>query len=138
MTAATLERSASRIVGTLLLFAAVYISANAISHLARHQSQEVSLAGIALTIVTIPVMAALAHLKLGIAHSIGSRALRADAIGNAVCWYLAAMVLVGLITQAVFKAWWLDGAAALAVVLLLVVEGWQAVRLAPVERLGSR
>jgi divalent metal cation (Fe/Co/Zn/Cd) transporter len=136
--AAILERNASRIVGALLLLAALYITANAVWHIAYHRSQAVSLPGIALTIAAIPVMAPLAHLKLGIAHAIGSRALRADAIGNAACWYLAATVLVGLIAQAVFKVWWLDGAAALAVVMLLVVEGWQAVRSAPVERRRSR
>lgn len=120
------ERIAARIVGVLLLAAACYITANALWHLLAHRGQDVSLPGIALTIATIPIMAPLAQYKLAIARLLPSRALRADAVGNAVCWYLAAVVLAGLAAQAIFRAWWLDSAASLAVVVLLVVEGWQA------------
>jgi divalent metal cation (Fe/Co/Zn/Cd) transporter len=120
------ERIAARIVGVLLLAAAAYITVNALWHLLAHRGQDVSLPGIALTIATIPIMAPLAHHKLAIARLLPSRALRADAVGNAVCWYLAALVLAGLAAQGIFRAWWLDSAASLAVVALLVAEGWQA------------
>jgi divalent metal cation (Fe/Co/Zn/Cd) transporter len=117
------ERRAARLVGGLLLFAAFYISADAVWNLTLRNRPEVSLVGIILTIATIPVMVPLAGQKMGIAHAIKSRALRADAVGNAVCWYLAVIVLCSLVAQALFHIWWLDGAASLVVVGLLVVEG---------------
>ena len=49
-------------------------------------------------------------------------------IGNVVCWYLAVVVLLSLTAQFYFHLWWVDGAASLVIVGLLVVEGVQAIR----------
>lgn len=124
----TAESRASRVVGVLLLAAAVYVSIDAVLHLLWNVKPDVSRVGIALTIATIPIMVPLASGKLRIAARIGSRALRADAIGNVVCWYLAAVVLVSLLAQYYFHIAWLDPAASLVIVGLLIVEGIQAVR----------
>jgi divalent metal cation (Fe/Co/Zn/Cd) transporter len=130
------ERRAAIIVGILLLAAAAYIFIDALTHLVRHQSPEVSVFGIVLTILTIPIVVPLAGAKLRIARDIASRALRADAIGNVVVWYLAAVVLAGLSAQAIFHAWWVDAAASLVVVALLIFEGVEAVRGAEISQSG--
>jgi divalent metal cation (Fe/Co/Zn/Cd) transporter len=122
------ERQAARLVGALLLFAAAYVTADAVWHLHLGREPSFSSVGIGLTILTLPIMIPLADQKLRIAAKIGSRALRADAIGNAVCWYLAAIVLVSLIARMLFPLWWFDGAASLLVVGVLLVEGVQAWR----------
>lgn len=122
------ERRAAAIVGVLLLAAALYIAIDAALHLLRHQVPQVSGVGLILTIASIFVLVPLAQAKLKVARQIGSRALRADAIGNVVCWYLAAVVLASIVAQAYLRAWWLDGGASLVIVALLVVEGAQALR----------
>lgn len=123
-----LEMEAGKIVGALLVAAAVYVVIYAGWNLSHHRGQAVSVIAMALTLATLPVMVPLAGAKLKLAGTLRSRALRADAIGNAVCWYLAAIVLVGLAAQVMFKVWWLDGAASLAVVALLIKEGLDAWR----------
>lgn len=122
------ERGAATLVGWLLLAAACYITIDALVHLIRHQGEEFSLVGVALTLVTIPILVPLASAKLRLARELGSRALRADAIGNVVCWYLAVVVLLSLTAQFYFHAWWVDGAASAVIVGLLAVEGVQAIR----------
>ncbi len=127
------ERQAARIVGSLLLLAAVYITGYALWNLIQHHRPERALFGILLTTFSIPIMVLLAKGKLAIARTIQSRALRADAIGNVVCWYLAAMVLVSLFFDWRFGLWWVDGTASIAIVALLVYEGAQAWRVSPID-----
>lgn len=127
------ERRAARIVGSLLLLAAAYITAYALWNLIQHHRPERDLFGILLTTFSIPIMVLLANGKLTIARAIQSRALRADAIGNVVCWYLAAMVLLSIILDWRFGLWWVDGAASIAIVALLVYEGCQAWRASPID-----
>ncbi len=120
------ERHAAQIVGALLLAAAVYVTADAVLHLAQHQPQQVTVVGLTLTIVSIPVLVPLSAVKLKIAERLASVALRVDAIGNVVCWYLAIVVLVGQVAQASFCLWWFDSVASLLIVALLVRKGWAA------------
>ncbi len=122
------ERRASRIVGFLLLVAAAYVGIEAVWHLLWHITPDASRLGLVLTAATIPVMIPLSRGKLRIAAIIPSRALRADAIGNVVCWYLAAVVVISLIAESRFHIAWLDGAASLLIVGLLIFEGVHAVR----------
>lgn len=55
-----------------------------------------------------------------------SAALRADAAESAVCGYLALIALTGLVVNAVWKVSWADPIAALALLPLIVREGWEA------------
>ncbi len=72
-------------------------------------------------------MPLLARAKIRVADKIGSRALRADAMETFTCGYLSWALLAGLIANAALHWWWLDSAAALAVVPLLMKEGREAV-----------
>jgi len=55
-------------------------------------------------------------------------ALRADAAESAVCGYLALIALAGLVVNAVWRVRWADPAAALALLPLIVREGWEAMK----------
>jgi len=125
------ELRAARVVGALLLVAAVYITAQAGWHLWLRTAPTFNVWGVVLTGLTIPIMAVLGRRKLELGAALGSRALHADAIGNVVCWYLAALVLISLLLDRALHWWWLDAVASLAIVALLVREGVAAWRGTP-------
>jgi divalent metal cation (Fe/Co/Zn/Cd) transporter len=122
------ERRAARIAGGLLFALVAYLVASAGWSLATRSGQQLSPLGFAVTSAALPVMILLSRAKSGIADRIGSRALRADAVESMACAYLSAVVLTGLVAQWLFDAWWIDGITALALVPLLVREGWEAWR----------
>src|SRR5215469_6357167 len=103
-----IERRASRIAGTLLFALAVYVIVSAAFGLWRHKGQEFSTLGFLVTLLAIPTMYALSKAKMRVAEELGSRALRADAFESIACGYLAVTVVVGLVAQLLFGAWWID------------------------------
>lgn len=120
------ERLASRIGGGLLFALTAYVVVSAGWGLWTHHGAEFSLSGLVLCILAIPVMRYLARRKIAVAGKLGSRAMRADAMESITCGWLSFVVVVGLIAQAVFGAWWVDPIASLAVVWFLVKEGREA------------
>jgi divalent metal cation (Fe/Co/Zn/Cd) transporter len=72
------------------------------------------------------IMPWLAAQKRHLSIATASAALRADAAESAVCGYLALIALVGLAVNAVWKVGWADPVAALALLPLIVREGWEA------------
>lgn len=67
-------------------------------------------------------------MKRKIARETDNRALAADAVQSATCAYLAAITLAGLGVNALFHIRWVDSAAALVAIPMLVVEGRKALR----------
>jgi divalent metal cation (Fe/Co/Zn/Cd) transporter len=123
----SVERRASRISAALLFVLAAYVVVNAAYGLWRRQGQEFSTPGLVLTILAIPVMWWLARAKMRVANQIGSRALRADAVESITCGYLSGVVVLGLIAQLFMPGWWwVDSAASLAIVILLIKEAREA------------
>jgi divalent metal cation (Fe/Co/Zn/Cd) transporter len=57
---------------------------------------------------------------------LNSVALRADAAETQLCTYLSAVVLLGLVANAVLGWWWMDPVAGLVVAGLAVREGREA------------
>ena len=74
------------------------------------------------------VMPIRAWLKRRTAGATGSRPLAADAVQSATCAYLAALTLAGLAINTLWHIHWVDGAAALLALPILVLEGWRALR----------
>ncbi len=120
------EERASKIAGGLLFALALYVIVSAGWSLWRHQGSEFSIPGLVVACIAIPAMFALSRAKLRAADALGSRALRADAIEAVSCAYLSVVVVVGLIAQAIFHAWWVDGVTSLAIVYFLLKEGREA------------
>jgi divalent metal cation (Fe/Co/Zn/Cd) transporter len=122
------ERLASRIGGALLLALSAYIVVSAALSLWQGRGEVFSPLGLVVVALTIPVMYGLARAKLRLADRLGSRALRLDAIESIACLYLSVVVVLGLVTQFLLGAWWIDSVTALALVWFLVKEGREAWR----------
>jgi divalent metal cation (Fe/Co/Zn/Cd) transporter len=124
--AETAERTASRIGGALLFALAAYVVASACWKLWMQEGAEFSLPGLVITVLAIPVMYFLARRKLQVADSLGSRAMRADAVESITCGWLAVVVVGALLAQLITGAWWVDPLASLGIVWFLVREGREA------------
>ena len=122
------ERPALRFIGASFLLLAAYIFYEAIEALVRAQAPERSIVGIALAALSLAVMPALAHFKRRVARRLDSGALEAESRQTEICAWLSAILLVGLALNAWLGWWWADPVAGLAMVPLIVREGWEAIR----------
>jgi divalent metal cation (Fe/Co/Zn/Cd) transporter len=125
--ARAIERRTARIAGYLLFLLSAYVLVQAIFSLVTRHAAETSLIGIAVAIIAAIGMPFLAKAKLRVAENIDSRALRADAMETLTCGYLAWVLLAGLVLNALTRWWWIDSVASLAIVPLLIREGWEAI-----------
>jgi divalent metal cation (Fe/Co/Zn/Cd) transporter len=73
-------------------------------------------------------MPLLARAKRQSATSLGSGAMRADARQSEFCMYLSAIVLGGLLLNALLGWWWADPLAGLVMVPIVAREGIDALR----------
>jgi divalent metal cation (Fe/Co/Zn/Cd) transporter len=120
------ERIARRVAGGLLFALAAYVVAAAGWSLWHREGEAFSWPGLAVAVLAIPIMFLLARRKLALARLLGSRALRADAAESVACIWLSFVVVVGLIAQLAFRAWWIDAVTSLAIVWFLISEGLEA------------
>ena len=121
------ERRALFIVGVTFFLLSGYIAFEAASTLWTEEPPEVSRAGMILAVVSLVVMPTLAIAKHRAGKALSSRALVADAKETFVCSYLSLTLLAGLGLNALFGWWWADPAAALAMLPLVIHEGWEAI-----------
>lgn len=122
-----IERKATRIAGYLLFLLSAYVFLQAIFGLTTRHAAETSPIGIAVAITAAFGMPFLAKAKLRVADGIGSRSLRVDAMETFTCGYLAWVLLAGLALNAVTRWWWIDSVGSLAIVPLLLREGYEAI-----------
>ena len=120
------KKHADRIAAVLLFTLAVVVVW--IAWLGREMPLEASRVGIAVTALALVVMPVLAWMKRREARRMNNRALAADAAQSATCAYLAGVTLAGLVLFAVWQIRWVDTAAALIAVPILIVEGRRAWR----------
>lgn len=120
------ERRAELLVGIAFLLLAAYVTFESLRTLIATEAPDASPVGIVLTAVSIVVMLWLARAKREVGEALGSRALIADSKQTRACWYLSAVALAGLGLNALLGWWWADPLAALAIAVLLVREGWEA------------
>ena len=122
------ERFSLRIVGVCFLGLTVYIASDAVLDLGRKTAPEKSLAGIALAVVSLIVIPMLSRAKKSVGTALSSAAMQADARQTDFCVYLSAILLVGLLLNAVWGWWWADPVAALTMVPLIAKEGFDSLR----------
>jgi len=122
------ERLALRLVGISFLALAAYVSFDAAKSLWFREAPETSFVGIAIAALSLVVMPFLAHQKRKVAAKLNSRAMTADSRQTDLCAYLSAILLGGLILNAIFGWWWADPAAALIMVPIIAKEGVEALR----------
>ena len=122
------ERRALRIVGVCFLLLAAYISYESGEDLMFKHAPEHSLPGIILACVSLLVMPILSRAKRKVARDLNSVAMLADSRQTDFCAYLSAILVVGLVLNALFNFWWADPIAALSMVPLIAREGIEALR----------
>jgi divalent metal cation (Fe/Co/Zn/Cd) transporter len=122
------EQTSLRIVGACFLALAIYILYDSASTLLHRDAPERSIPGIVLAAVSVVVMPVVARAKRRIAAAIASDAMRADSRQTDFCAYLSAILLAGLLLNALFGWWWADPVAALLMVPIIANEGLGAFR----------
>ena len=122
------EQVALKLVGVSFLALAAYVAFDAVKSLYYREVPQASYVGIALAALSLAVMPLLARAKRRVAAEIGSRALQADSRQTDICTYLSAILLGGLILNALLGWWWADPVAALVMVPIIVKEGVEALR----------
>ena len=122
------EQVALRLVGASFLALASYVAYDAISSLARHQTPEKSWFGVAVAIASLIAMPLLVRAKRRVATELISGALHADSRQTDICAYLSAILLGGLLLNALLHWWWADPVAALIMVAIIGREGIEALR----------
>jgi divalent metal cation (Fe/Co/Zn/Cd) transporter len=122
------ERLGLRIVGICFFSLASYIAYESCSDFVSRKAPERSIAGIILACVSLVVMPILAHAKKKVGYELGSAAMNADAKQTDFCAYLSAILLGGLLLNAVCGWWWADPAAALIMVPVIAKEGLDGIR----------
>lgn len=122
------EERAAKIAGGLLFALAAFIAfTSALTLLGRVEARP-SPIGISLLILAAVFMPWLAKQKRQLSAATSSAALKADAAESGVCGYLALIALGGLVVNAIWRVTWADPIAALALLPLIVREGWEALK----------
>ena len=119
------ERRALYIVGGTFFLLAAYIGFEGVAALVSSEEPETSPVGVVLSIVSLVVMPSLAYAKQQTGRALGSRALEADAIETWVCAYLSLALLGGVGLHAAFGWWWADPLGALAMLPVIIWQGWE-------------
>jgi divalent metal cation (Fe/Co/Zn/Cd) transporter len=122
------EQATLRIVGACFLALAAYVGYEALRNLIGEKAPEHSLPGIILACVSLIVMPLLSRAKRRVALRLKSTAMIADARQTEFCAYLSAILLGGLLLNAIFDLWWADPLAALIMVPLIAKEGLDGLR----------
>jgi divalent metal cation (Fe/Co/Zn/Cd) transporter len=123
----TVERSERRVqlfVGSTFLALTLYVLLQVGWTLWNQDGVEESVIGIVLAGMSLVIMPLVSWGKVRAAKSIGSDALRSEALETLACSYLSLTLLLGLVANAVAGWWWADPIAALLMVPWLVKEGW--------------
>jgi cation diffusion facilitator family transporter len=122
------EQIALRVVGVSFLGLAAYVAYDAVHSLIRREAPEESIPGIAVAIASLIVMPLLARAKRKVARSLNSGAMHADSRQTDICAYLSAILLAGLVLNALLGWWWADPLAAVIMVPIIAKEGVEALR----------
>jgi len=117
-----------RIVGVCFLLLAAYVSYDSIKSLIWREHPRESIPGIVLAIASLIVMPLLVRAKRKVARGINSAALMADSKQTQLCTYLSAILVGGLLLNALLGWWWADPVAALIMVPIIVKEGIEGLR----------
>lgn len=122
------ERRAQKLVAIQFFILAPYVGLESVQALVAGERADVSWLGIALSATSVVVMPYLGLAKQRIADQIGSAATKGEGRQNMLCAYLAGALLVGLLANAAFGAWWLDPLIGLLIAAVAVREGREAWR----------
>jgi divalent metal cation (Fe/Co/Zn/Cd) transporter len=118
------EKRALYVVAMTFLLLAIYITVEAVKSLISRAEPLTSPVGIILAVLSLAVMPTLAFVKQRVGKEMGSRALVADS-ETWVCSYLSLTLLLGVGAYAVVGWWWADPVGALAMLPVIIWQGWE-------------
>jgi divalent metal cation (Fe/Co/Zn/Cd) transporter len=122
------ERLTLRLVGTSFLALAAYVAWAATRDLVAGSIPERSTPGVVLACASLIVMPLLSRAKHRVGAAMESMAMHADARQTEFCTYLSAILLGGLVLNALLGWWWADPVAALIMVPIITKEGVEGLR----------
>jgi divalent metal cation (Fe/Co/Zn/Cd) transporter len=119
------ERKALYLVAATFFLLALYILYEAVGALLSGEGPESSAVAFVLPAVSLVIMPVLAYLKGRTGREMGSRALVADSVETWVCAYLSVALLAAVGLNAAFGWWWADPIGALAMLPVILWQGWE-------------
>jgi divalent metal cation (Fe/Co/Zn/Cd) transporter len=122
------ETRAQKLVAIQFFVLAPYVGYESVEALVQEQRPDVSALGIALSASSVVIMPYLGVAKQRLADRLESAATKGEGRQNMLCAYLAGALLVGLVGNAAFGAWWLDPSVGLLIAGVAVKEGVEAWR----------
>ena len=122
------ERLSVRIVGICFFSLAVFVTYESCADFIARKAPEHSIPGIILACISLVVMPILSRAKKKVGYKLRSAAMKADARQTDFCTYLSAILLSGLLLNAVLGWWWADPVAALIMVPIIAKEGLDGMR----------
>ncbi len=122
------EARAQKLVAIQFFLLAPYVGIESVRALVASEHADTSLLGIALAASSLVVMPYLGVAKARLADRLGSPATKGEGRQNLLCAYLAGALLLGLVGNALFGAWWLDPIVGLLIAGVAVKEGLETWR----------
>ena len=122
------ERKALYLVAATFFLLTLYILYEAVGALISGEGPESSIVALVLSAVSLVIMPVLAYLKGRTGREMGSRALVADSKETWVCSYLSLALLLGVGLNVLFGWWWADPLGALAMLPVIVWQGWETLQ----------
>jgi divalent metal cation (Fe/Co/Zn/Cd) transporter len=120
------ERLALRFIAVAFFALAAYVAVDAVRALTTEARPEPSPVGIGLAILSLVVMPALFAAKRTVGRELGSASISADSVQTLLCVYLSAILLAGLLLNALLGWWWADPIAGLLIAAIAFREGTEA------------
>ena len=122
------EVKAANLVGVTFFILAAYVLYEAVKSLISQEPAAPTLVGIVIALLSLLIMPTLAYLKNKTGKEIGSHSLVADSKQTVICVLMSVALLFGLGANYLFGIWWLDPAAGLFFVVILIKEGYMAIK----------
>jgi divalent metal cation (Fe/Co/Zn/Cd) transporter len=120
------EETALRVIAWSFFVLGCYVTVDVIYSLATGNEARPSTVGLVLAAVSLVIMPALSFGQRRAGRALESRSAVADSKQALLCTYLSAVLLVGLILNALFGWSFADPAAALIIAFVAVIEGRHA------------
>jgi len=124
----TREKTALRIVAFSFFALAVYVAVDSVLALFGAQEARHSPIGIGLAAISLVIMPVLSLAQRRAGRELGSLSAVADSKQTLLCTYLSAVLLAGLLLNALVGWWWADPVAALVIAGVAAREGLEAWR----------
>lgn len=122
------EKAAGRLIALAFFALAVFVGQESIRSLVNGVRPDNSTVGVGLAVASLMIMPFLSWAQRRTGKELGSNSVHADGMQTLLCTYLSAVLLVGLLANAVLGWWWLDAVAALVIAAVAVREGIQSWR----------